>query len=80
MSRSVVVITAGLSSPSSTRLLSDQLADATRAAVGGRGESVDVEFVELRELAVEMAQTMVSGNRPTPAWRASRPRSSPPTA
>ena len=66
MSRSVVVITAGLSSPSSTRLLADQLADATRAAVGGRGESVDVEFVELRELAVEMAQTMVSGNRPTP--------------
>ena len=66
MSRSVVVITAGLSSPSSTRLLADQLAGATRAAVGGRGESVDVEFVELRELAVEMAQTMVSGNRPTP--------------
>lgn len=66
MSRSVVVITAGLSSPSSTRLLADQLADATRAAVGGRGESVDVEFVELRELAVEMAETMVSGNRPTP--------------
>ena len=66
MSRSVVVITAGLSSPSSTRLLADQLADATRAAVVGRGESVDVEFVELRELAVEMAQTMVSGNRPTP--------------
>lgn len=66
MSRSVVVITAGLSQPSSTRLLADQLADATRAAVGGRGEAVDVEFVELRELAVEMAQTMVSGNRPTP--------------
>ena len=66
MSRSVVVITAGLSQPSSTRLLADQLADATRAAVGGRGESVDVEVVELRDLAVEMAETMVSGNRPTP--------------
>lgn len=66
MSRSVVVITAGLSQPSSTRLLADQLAAAVRAAVGGRGESLDVEFVELRELAVEMAQTMVSGNRPTP--------------
>ena len=52
MSRSVVVITAGLSSPSSTRLLADQLADATRAAVGGRGESVDIEFVELRELCL----------------------------
>ena len=34
--------------------------------MGGRGESVDIEFVELRELSVEMAQTMVSGNRPTP--------------
>lgn len=66
MSRTVLVISAGLSQPSSTRLLADQLADATRAAVGGRGESVDIEFVELRELAVEMAQTMVSGNRPTP--------------
>lgn len=70
MSRRIVVISAGLSQPSSTRLLADQLADATRSAVGGRGESVDVEFVELRELAVEMAQTMVSGNRPTPALEA----------
>ena len=72
MSRSVVVITAGLSQPSSTRLLADQLADATRAAVGGRGESVEIEFVELRELAVEMAQTLVSGNRPTPGVEAAR--------
>lgn len=70
MSRTVLVITAGLSQPSSTRLLADQVADATRAAVGGRGESVDIEFVELRELAVEMAQTMVSGNRPTPGLEA----------
>ncbi len=66
MSRSLLVISAGLSEPSSTRLLADQLADATRAAVGGRGESVQVETIELRELAVEMAQTLVSGNRPTP--------------
>lgn len=70
MSRSVVIISAGLSQPSSTRLLADQLGDATRAAIGGRGESVDIEFVELRELAVEMAQTMVSGNRPTPGLEA----------
>ncbi|WP_435201668.1 FMN reductase [Janibacter sp. GS2] len=70
MSRTVVVITAGLSQPSSTRLLADQLADAARSAVGGRGESLDVEFVELRELAVEMAETMVSGHRPTPRLEA----------
>lgn len=66
MSRTLLVISAGLSQPSSTRLLADQLADATRAAVGGRGESAEVETIELRELAVEMAQTLVSGNRPTP--------------
>lgn len=70
MSRTIVIISAGLSQPSSTRLLADQLGDATRAAVGRRGESVDIEFVELRELAVEMAQTMVSGNRPTPGLEA----------
>lgn len=72
MSRRIVVISAGLSQPSSTRLLADQLADATRSAVGGRGESLDVEFVELRELAVEMAQAMVSGNIPAPGLEAVR--------
>jgi len=72
MSRRIVVISAGLSQPSSTRLLADQLGDATRSAVGGRGESLDVEFVELRELAVEMAQAMVSGNIPTPGLEAVR--------
>lgn len=66
MSRRVVVVTAGLSQPSSTRLLADQLATATEAAVGARGEGVEIDVIELRELAVEMAQTLVSGNRPTP--------------
>lgn len=66
MSRRVVVLSAGLSTPSSTRMLADQIVDAVRSAVGGRGESVAVETIELRELAVEMAQTLVSGNRPTP--------------
>ncbi|QBF47419.1 FMN reductase [Janibacter limosus] len=72
MTRNVVVISAGLSQPSSTRLLADQLAAATRSAVGGRGESVDIEFIELRELAVEMAESMVSGGRPTPALSAAQ--------
>jgi FMN reductase len=66
VSRRVVVVTAGLSQPSSTRLLADQLATATEAAVGARGEGVEIDVIELRELAVEMAQTLVSGNRPTP--------------
>ncbi len=45
----LVVVSAGLSVPSSTRLLADRLA----AAVGRQAaDAVDMEVVELRELAV----------------------------
>ncbi|MGW4241477.1 FMN reductase [Nocardia sp. NPDC004722] len=73
MSRKLVVLTAGLSQPSSTRLLADQLAAAVSAAVGGRGESLEVEVVELRELAADLATTMTTG-LPTPAVAAVRER------
>jgi FMN reductase len=66
MSRRVVVVTAGLTVPSSTRLLAEQLAEATTAQVTARGESVEMEFVELRELAGELATFMVTGGIPTP--------------
>ncbi|MEU9173701.1 FMN reductase [Streptomyces sp. NPDC048420] len=52
----LVVVSAGLSVPSSTRLLGDRLA----AAVGRRGP-VDVQVVELRELAVEIAHNFTNG-------------------
>ncbi|WP_310528313.1 CE1759 family FMN reductase [Nocardioides sp.] len=61
MTRSVVVLTAGLTVPSSTRLLGDQLADAVAAAVGARGEAVSFEYVEVRELAQDLAGYMTSG-------------------
>ncbi|RYB93957.1 oxidoreductase [Nocardioides oleivorans] len=66
MSRRVVVVTAGLTVPSSTRLLADQLAEATSAQVSARGEALEVDFVELREVAGELAQFMVTGGIPTP--------------
>jgi FMN reductase len=66
MTRTVVVVTAGLSVPSSTRLLADQIADAVTAQVGARGEAVRIEHVELRELAGELAAYMTSGGLPTP--------------
>ncbi len=72
MSHTVVVITAGLSQPSSTRLLADQLTDAVSAAVGARGEAVEFEVVELRDLANDLAATIVSGGLPTPAVAAAR--------
>jgi FMN reductase len=53
----LVVVSAGLSVPSSTRLLADRLA----AAVGRRADDVEVQVVELRELAVEIAQNFTNG-------------------
>ena len=67
MSRRLVVITAGLSQPSSTRLLADRIADAVGAQVSARGESLEVEVLELRELAHDLATTMMTGGMPTPA-------------
>ncbi|MFI1027473.1 FMN reductase [Streptomyces sp. NPDC020951] len=52
----LVVVSAGLSVPSSTRLLADRLA----AATAGR-TSAEVEVVELRDLAVEIAHNFTSG-------------------
>ncbi len=52
----LVVVSAGLSVPSSTRLLGDRLAAAV-----GRAAEVDVLVVELRELAVEIAQNFSNG-------------------
>lgn len=59
--RSIVVVTAGLSVPSSTRLLADVLGEAVEQAVSSRGEEVEVEYVELRPLAHLLADHMLTG-------------------
>lgn len=64
--RTIVVISAGLSSPSSTRLLADQIADSVRTEVTARGEDVGFRVVELRELAGALATAMTTGAMPTP--------------
>jgi FMN reductase len=64
----LVVVSAGLSTPSSTRLLADRLADATRQSLAGTGRAVEVRVVELRELAVNITQNLVNGF-PAPALR-----------
>ncbi|GGQ66540.1 oxidoreductase [Streptomyces althioticus] len=55
----IVVVSAGLSVPSSTRLLGDRLA-AAAAEASGAGPG-DVRVVELRDLAVEIAHTFTNG-------------------
>ncbi|MGF0171012.1 FMN reductase [Streptomyces sp. Marseille-Q5077] len=54
----LVVVSAGLSVPSSTRLLGDRLAAAMARQ---SSDPVDVEVVELRDLAVEIAHNFTSG-------------------
>ncbi|NJQ01213.1 oxidoreductase [Streptomyces sp. PLAI1-29] len=58
----LAVVSAGLSTPSSTRLLADRLAEATRQrlADGGQGP-VEVRVVELRDLATDIAHNLVTG-------------------
>lgn len=52
----LVVVTAGLSQPSSTRLLADRLAQAVQERV-----EVEVRVVEVRDLATDIANHMVVG-------------------
>ncbi|MEU2423003.1 FMN reductase [Streptomyces sp. NPDC007851] len=55
----LVVVSAGLSVPSSTRLLADRLAAAVGRTPAGAG--AEVEVVELRDLAVEIAHNFTNG-------------------
>ncbi|MFI8101087.1 CE1759 family FMN reductase [Streptomyces sp. NPDC086023] len=55
----LVVVSAGLSSPSSTRLLADRLTAATLARV-----DAEPQVVEVRDLATEIAQHFVTGFPP----------------
>ena len=58
----LVVVSAGLSVPSSTRLLADRLAAATgSASASAGGPSAEVRVVELRDLAVDIAHTFTNG-------------------
>jgi FMN reductase len=55
------VVSAGLSNPSSTRLLADRLTAATVDALGERGITATVEVVELREHARDLADNLLTG-------------------
>lgn len=59
--RTLAVVTAGLSQPSSTRLLADQLAAATDRALRLHDEEVRVEVVELRDLAHALTDNLLTG-------------------
>ncbi|MFE7755358.1 FMN reductase [Streptomyces sp. NPDC057418] len=61
----IVAVAAGLSSPSSTRLLADRLAEAARERLtADQDRRVEVQVVELRGLAVDIANHLVTGFPP----------------
>ncbi len=59
--RSLVVVTAGLSQPSSSRLLGDRLAAAVERHLRDAGLEPRVEVIELRDHAVELANHLLTG-------------------
>ena len=61
MSVRIVVLTAGLRQPSSSRLLADRLAEATGAALRQRDQRPEIETVELREYARELTNHLLTG-------------------
>lgn len=60
----LIVVSAGLSTPSSTRLLADRLAEAARDELAARGQAPSTEVVELRELVGDIANHLVTGFPP----------------
>jgi FMN reductase len=59
--RTLAVVTAGLSVPSSSRLLADRLAAATADALERSGQPTTVEVVELRDHARDLADNLLTG-------------------
>jgi FMN reductase len=59
--RTLAVVSAGLSTPSSTRLLADRLTAAATDALRERGDDVTVEVVELRDHARDLADHLLTG-------------------
>ncbi|MEV5707928.1 FMN reductase [Actinoallomurus sp. NPDC052274] len=57
----LVAVSAGLGTPSSSRLLADRLAAATRERLTADGRPAEVTVIELRDLATDIANGLVTG-------------------
>ncbi|MEE1650651.1 CE1759 family FMN reductase [Brachybacterium sp. J144] len=56
----ILAISSGLSTPSSTRMLADQMTRETAAALGADGTQVEVSTVELREYAHDLTDALLT--------------------
>ncbi|MCU1579307.1 MAG: NADPH-dependent reductase [Rhodoglobus sp.] len=58
--RRLAVVAAGLSQPSSTRLLADRLAEATVTRLAEEGFEVQLEVIELRDVAQDVTNNLLT--------------------
>ena len=61
MTSDIVIISAGLSVPSSTRILADSLGSATQRALAALGQGSEPEVIELRDLAHLITDNQLTG-------------------
>jgi len=63
--KKIAVVTAGLSQPSSSRLLADRLAEATVRALAVHGADAEVSVLELRDVAHDITNNLLTGFAPS---------------
>jgi FMN reductase len=61
--RSIVSISAGTSQPSTTRMLADRLSHSTASALAEQGIDAEVTTIDLRDLAEDALNAMLTGMR-----------------
>src|SRR4051812_21984624 len=59
--RRIAVVSAGLSQPSSTRLLAERLATATKHRLQAEGVDVELAFVDIRDVASDVTNSLLTG-------------------
>jgi FMN reductase len=64
--RRIAVISSGLSNPSSTRMLADRLLAETVKALRERGIEAQADVIELRDLAHDITNNLLTGFAPAP--------------
>ncbi|AKE41483.1 putative oxidoreductase [Corynebacterium kutscheri] len=57
----LVVIAVGLSVPSTTLMLAERIAGSVEAQVSKRGEGLETQIINIRDLAMDLAQLMTTG-------------------
>ena len=62
--RRIAVVSAGLSNPSSTRMLADRLASETAKVLRSRDIEVSVDVIELRDYAHDITNNLLTGFAP----------------